>query len=163
MQSSAKSVEDYLAAMPEERRAALDAVRQTIRKNLDSDYEEGMQYGMISYYVPHRVYPPGYHCDPKQPLMFAALASQKNYCSLYLMSIYGSEEAANWFREEWAKSGKKLDMGKSCIRFQSAGDLPLPLIGKAIKRVPAKKYIAACEATLNARAEAKAKSKKARA
>ena len=100
-----------------------------------------MQYGMIGYYVPHSVYPPGYHCDPKQPLPFAGLASQKNYMSIYLMCIYGDGEHAAWFREAWAKTGKKLDMGKSCIRFKKLDDVPLKVIGQAIKRVPVKKYI----------------------
>lgn len=153
MQSRAKTVEDYLRSLPEERRAALNAVRDVILKNLDPAYEEGMQYGMIGYYVPHSVYPKGYHVDPRQPLTFAALASQKNYMSLYMMSVYGGDGAtagkhAQWFREEWAKTGKKLDMGKSCIRFKKAEDLPLELIGEAVKRVPAAKYIEVCEAAL---------------
>lgn len=88
MQSKATSVEAYLESLPADRREALNSVRSAILKNLDSDYEEGMQYGMIGYFVPHRIYPHGYHCDPKQPLPFAALASQKNYMSLYLMSVY---------------------------------------------------------------------------
>ena len=168
MQSKAATVEEYLAGLPEDRRAALAAVRQVIRENLDADYEEGMQYGMIGYYVPHRVYPAGYHCDPKQPLPFAALGSQKNYMSLYLMSVYysgGGEDAAshhaNWLREEWAKTGKKMDMGKACIRFKKVNDLPLDLIGKAVKRVPAKKYIQFCEAARTGRAVEK--TRKARA
>ena len=76
-----------------------------------------MQYGMIAYSVPHSVFPAGYHCDPSQPLMFAALASQKNHMVVYLMCVYGDEECERWFRESWAKSGKKLDMGKACVRF----------------------------------------------
>ena len=165
MQSKAASVKDYLAGLPEDRRAAISAVRKVILENLDSDYEEGMSYGMIGYYVPHRVYPAGYHVDPKQPMPFAALASQKNYMSLYLMSLYcgcvEKDEAskhANWFRDEWAKTGKKLDMGKSCIRFRKLDDQPLELIGKAVKRVPAKTYIAYCEAARERRlAEGKGK------
>ncbi|HYE03661.1 MAG TPA: DUF1801 domain-containing protein, partial [Phycisphaerales bacterium] len=117
MQSRATTVEAYLASLPPERRAALQAVRRVILDNLDRDFEEGMQYGMIGYYVPHRVFPPGYHCDPKQPLPFAGLASQKNYMSVYLMGLYGAPEEESWFRRAWAASGKKLDMGKSCIRF----------------------------------------------
>ena len=111
-------------------------------KNLDKDYEEGMQYGMIGYYVPHRVYPPGYHCDPRQPLPFAGLASQKNHMALYLMCVYGDTDHTKWFQEAWAKTGKKLDMGKACVRFKKVEDLALEVIGEAIKRVPAKKYIA---------------------
>jgi Domain of unknown function (DU1801) len=141
MQSSAKTVKDYLASLPADRRAAIEAVRQTILDNLDPTYEEGMQYGMIGYYVPHAVYPPGYHCDPKQPLPFVCLASQKNYMSLYMGCVYGDHELARWFREAWAKTGKKLDMGVSCIRFKKLDDLPLPVIGEAIKRMPVKKLI----------------------
>jgi hypothetical protein len=148
--SKAQTVAEYLAELPAERRAAITAVRAVILKNLDKDYEEGMQYGMIGYYVPHRVFPAGYHCDPKQPLPFAGLASQKNHMAVYLMCVYGDGKHAEWFRKEWAKTGKKLDMGKSCIRFKKLDDLPLELIGKAIARVPAKKYIAMCEAAVKA-------------
>jgi hypothetical protein len=101
-----------------------------------------MQYGMMGYYVPHRLYAPGYHCDPKQPLPFVCVASQKNYMSIYMMCIYARGDDGQWFRDAWAKSGKKkLDMGKSCIRFKSVDDIPLDLIGKAIKDMPVKKHI----------------------
>src|SRR5258708_21802298 len=146
MQSKATTVDQYLAELPDDRREALAAVRRVILKNLDKDYEEGMQYGMIGYYVPHHVYPAGYHCDPRQPLAFATLGSQKNYMSLYLMCVYGSAEHSKWFREAWAKTGKKLDMGKSCVRFKKLEDLALDVIGEAIRRVPAKKYIEHFEA-----------------
>jgi hypothetical protein len=155
MQSKATTVEAYLLSLPEDRRAAISAVRQVILKNLDASYEEGMQYGSIGYYVPHRVYPKGYRCDPKQALPFAHLASQKNYMSLYLMSVYGGcgddspgDQHARWFREAWARTGKKLDMGKACVRFKKLDDLPLDVIGEAIRRMPAAKYIAFCEASL---------------
>lgn len=147
MQSTATTVEQYLASLPEDRRLVLSAVREVICKNLDKDYEEGMQYGMIGYYVPHRVFPAGYHCDPKQPLCFAGLASQKNYMSLYLMCEYGDENSAKSFREAWAKTGKKLDMGMSCIRFKKLEDLALDVIAKAIRRVTAKKYVSQYVAT----------------
>jgi hypothetical protein len=158
MQSKAKTVAAYLAVLPPDRRAAIEAVRKVILKNLDPDFEEGMQYGMISYYVPHRIYAAGYHCDPSQPLPFACLASQKNYMSLHLMSIYGDSEQAKRFREDWAQTGKKLDMGKSCIRFKKLEDLPLDVIGKAVARVKAKNYIAACQSQLQSRQRAKASS-----
>jgi hypothetical protein len=155
MQSDAPTVEAYLQSLPEDRRAAISAVRDVIRENLDASYEEGMQYGMIGYYVPHRVYPKGYHCDPRQPLPFAALASQKNYMSLYLMSVYcgcvddsPTSQHARWFREAWERTGKKLDMGKACIRFKKLVDVPLEVIGEAIRRVPAAKYVEYCEAAL---------------
>ena len=148
MQSKAISVSDYLASLPPDRRTAIEAVRNVILANLDKDYEEGTQYGMIGYYVPHRVYPAGYHADPKQGLPFAALASQKNYMSLYLTGLYcGCVDGVSdtglmrWFREAWAKSGKKLDMGKACIRFKKIDDVALDVLGEAIRRLPAKKYI----------------------
>ena len=160
MQSKATTVAEYLKGLPEDRRKAVEAVRKVIRANLDKDYEEGVQYGVIGYYVPHKVYPAGYHTDPRQPLPFAALASQKNYLSLYMMAVYcgcgegpGAEITphARWFREAWAKTGKKLDMGKACIRFKKVEDLALDVIGEAIRRVPAKVYI---ERYQQARAEA---------
>src|SRR5271157_310192 len=150
MQSKATTVKQYLSELPEDRRAALEAVRRVILKNLDKDYEEGIQYGVIGYYVPHRVHPAGYHCDPKQPLPFAALASQKNYMSLYMMCVYGESDHSKWFQDAWAKTGKKLDMGKACIRFKRLEDLALGVIAEAIHRVPAKKYIEHCEAALKA-------------
>jgi hypothetical protein len=141
MQSKAKTVKAYLAELPSDRREAISAVRAVILKNLPKGYEEGMQYGMIGYFVPHSVYPPGYHCDPQQPLPFASLASQKNHMAIYMMTLYSDGENENWFREAWEKTGKKLDMGKCCIRFKRLEDVPLPLIGQAIKLVSVKKYI----------------------
>lgn len=141
MQSKATTVAKYLAQLPADRRAALSAVRKAILANLDKDYEEGMGYGMISYHVPHRVFPPGYHCNPGQPLPFAALASQKNYMSIYLMSAYGEGAEEGWLRAQFAAAGKKLDMGKCCIRFKKLEDLPLAVIGEAIRRVPAKAFV----------------------
>ena len=169
MQSKATTVADYLKSLPDDRRDAVNAVRKVVRANLDKQYEEGIQYGMIGYYIPHKIFPAGYHCDPKQPLPFAALASQKNYLSLYLMGVYcgcaegpGSAETpdARWFREAWAKSGKKLDMSKACVRFKKVEDLALDVIGEAIKRMPAKVYIERYLATL---AKTNAGKKKAKA
>jgi hypothetical protein len=149
MQSAASTVSQYLASLPEDRRAAIETVRKVILKNLDEGFEEGMQYGMIGYYVPHKLFPEGYHCDPKQPLPFAALASQKNYMSLYLMGVYcgcgdtTTDETpdARWFREAWAKTGKKLDRGKACVRFKKIEDVALDVVGAAIKRISAKAFI----------------------
>lgn len=150
MQSKAATVEDYLKELPEERRAAIARVRQTIRRHLPKGIQEGMQYGMIGYFVPHKVYPAGYHCDPKQPLPFAALASQKNHMSIYLCSLYQKPEEEQWVREQFASRGKKLDMGKSCIRFRKIEDLPLEVIGEAISRHSAAEFIAQYEAQLAA-------------
>jgi len=163
MQSKAATVRQYLAELPEDRRAAIQAVRDVILKNLDKDYEEGMQYGAISYYVPHSVFPAGYHCDPSKPLPFAGLGSQKNYMSLGIMCIYGGSGEEKWFRAAWAKTGKKLDMGKCCIRFKKLDDLPLDVIGEAIRRMPVDRYIGYYESTfrtLSKRARTKAKPRK---
>lgn len=148
MQSKATTVAQYLAELPEGRRQTIETVRRVILNSLDSGFEEGMQYGMIGYYVPHRLYPAGYHCDPKQPLPFAALASQKNYMSLYIMSLYGDPKQEMQFREQWAISGKKLDMGKCCVRFRKLEDVALNAIAHAIGRVTAVGYVKACEAAL---------------
>jgi hypothetical protein len=160
MQSRATTVADYLAELPADRRAAISAVRKVLLDNLDPVYEEGMQYGMIGYYVPHRVFPAGYHCDPKQPLPFAALASQKNYMSLYLMCEY-DPELNRWFQAAWAKTGKKLDMGKSCIRFKKLDDLALDVIAEAVRRQPAQKWMAYYEAVRREQDAKKASGKKA--
>ncbi|MGH9418633.1 MAG: DUF1801 domain-containing protein [Thermoanaerobaculia bacterium] len=145
MQSKAATVREYLKELPDDRRKAIEAVRKVILANLDKEYEEGMSYGMIGYFVPHSVYPPGYHTNPKQGLPFAALASQKNYMSVYVMGLYAGSALARWFQEAWAKTGKKLDAGKACIRFKKVDDLALDVLGEAIKRMPAKTYIAAYE------------------
>ena len=164
MQSKAKTVREYLASLPPDRRKALEAVRKVIRANMDADVEEGMQYGMIGYFVPHRRYPDGYHCDPKQPLPFAGLGSQKNHMSLYMMCTYGNEENESWFRDAWTATGKKLDMGKACVRFKKLEDVPLEVVGKAFKRMTVKKYIAHYEdailSTTARRTRAKATKKK---
>ena len=154
MQSKARTVDQYLAELPDDRRSAISAVRRVILDNLDKDYEECMQYGMIGYVVPHRVYPAGYHCDPKQPVPFAGLASQKNYMAIYLMCVYGGGEHEEWFREAWARTGKRLDMGKACIRFRKLEDLALDVIGASVRRVPARKYLEKYQAGRQRRGQA---------
>lgn len=151
MQSQARTVKQYLAELPEERRTAIAAVRKVIRANLNDGIEEGMQYGMIGYFIPHRIYPAGYHCDPKQPLPYMCLASQKNYMSLYMMTVYGDAPLAEWFQSAWASTGKKLDMGKSCIRFRKLEDLPLEVIGEAVRRMTVEDFIAFYERSTEGR------------
>jgi len=148
MQSDAKTVTQYLDGLPAGRRDALQAIRAVILNNLGTGYEEGMQYGMIGYFVPHSVYPAGYHCNPDQALPFAGLASQKNYMSIYLMCLYGDPEREEWFRTAWEKTGKKLNMGKSCLRFKKIENVPLDVIGEAIRRAPVKKFIKHYESIL---------------
>ena len=154
------TVDEYLAGLPEDRRTAIEAIRKVINKNLDKKFEEGIQYGMVGYYLPHSHYPAGYHCSPDQPLPFASVASQKNHIGLYLFCIYCSEESKDQFREEWLATGKKLDMGKSCVRIKKLEDLPLEVLGRAIKRATAKRFVAAYEAAIPSRASKKAANKK---
>jgi hypothetical protein len=160
MQSKAATVDEYLAELPEDRREAIEAIRKVILKNLPKGYEEGVLYGMIGCYVPHSIYPDGYHCTPTDSLPFANLASQKNHMSFYGMGIYVDEAQARWFVDEWKKTGKKLDMGKSCVRFKKLDDVPLEVVGKAIKRMPVKKYIELYEKQLKANSGGKKVSKK---
>src|SRR5262245_58172137 len=144
MQSKAKTVAEYIASLPEERQGAIKTVRSVIKKHLPEGYKEGMDYGYIGWSVPLSAYPDTYN---GQPLCYAALASQKNHLALYLMCVYGNKEVETWFREEFRKAGKKLDMGKSCVRFRKLEDLPLKVIGQTIKRVPPKAYITRYEAS----------------
>jgi hypothetical protein len=150
MQSKATSVADYLASLPPDRREAIEAVRKVFLKNLDKEIEEGMQYGMIGYYVPHRVYPAGYHCDPKQPLPFAGIASQKNHMSLYIGCLYANSDVAEKFKQDWARTGKKLDMGKACVRFRKLDDLALDVIAEHIRRATVNQYVEFYEKGLKA-------------
>ncbi|MHB8638028.1 MAG: DUF1801 domain-containing protein [Fimbriimonadaceae bacterium] len=142
MKSDAATVDEYLASLADDRREAISQVRSVILKNLPAGYEERMCYGMISYVIPHSIYPAGYHCDPKQPVTLASLASQKNYMALYLMCVYGNQKKEEWFREEYAKTGKRLDMGKSCVRFKKIEDLALDVIGGVFAQTPVEQYLA---------------------
>ena len=150
MAAKQTTIEEYLLTLPEDRRDAISQVRAAVNKGLPEGCQEGVQYGMIGWFVPHSVYPDGYHCDPKEPLPFASLASQKNYMSLYLMCIYSDDEHRAWFEKEWAKTGRKLDMGKSCVRFKRIGDIPLDLVTEAIARVPVDAFIARYESQIPA-------------
>ena len=141
--SSAQTVEEYLAELAPDRREAISAVRKVILDNLPTGYEEMMQFGMIGYVIPLERYPVTYN---KQALQYAALASQKHYMSVYLMNVYGDPDSEQWFAEQYRASGKRLDMGKSCVRFKKLDDLPLDLIGRAIARTPVDAYIEVYEA-----------------
>ena len=141
MQSKATTVAQYLKELPEDRRVAIAAIRSMILKNLDKDFEEGIQYGMIGYSVPHRIFPDGYHCDPIQPLPFVSVASQKNHMAVYLMCIY-MDKSEEEFRKAWLKTGTKLDMGKSCIRFKKLEDVALDVIADVIRNITAKGFVA---------------------
>ena len=162
MTSSAKTVPEYLANLPPDRRTAISGVREVILSNLPKGYEEMMQYGMIGYVVPHSIYPAGYHCDPTKPLTYAMLGSQKNHMAIYLCHVYGHKETEVWFRKAFTATGKKLDMGKSCVRFKNLEQLPLDVIGQVIARTPVDKYIACVEQLLNSRPGKSMKSGKAK-
>jgi hypothetical protein len=155
MPSRVTTVADYLAELPADRRAVLEAVRKVVLANIDSHLEEGIQYGMIGYYVPHRIYPAGYHCDPRQPLPYLGLAAQKNHFSLYLTCGYGDGDLEKWLRDAFQRAGKKLDMGKACLRFKQLDDLPLEVLAEALRRVPAAAYIKRYESMLRTKAPTK--------
>src|SRR5262245_9283820 len=142
MQSDATTVEQYLAEMPIERRETIEGVRRVILSKLPDGFVEGMQFGMIGYYVPLERYPDTYN---GQPLGIASLANQKRHLSLYLMGIYANDYDARWFQEAWQATGKRLDMGKGCVRFKTLDDVPLDVIGAAIARTSVEEFIAAYE------------------
>ncbi|MBV7269005.1 DUF1801 domain-containing protein [Winogradskyella luteola] len=142
MQYEATSPADYISQVPEERQDTLKKLRKVISDNLPKGFEEGMIYKMIGYYVPHSVYPDGYHCDPNTPLPFMSFASQKNSVNLYHSGIYAKKELHDWFINEYPKHCKrKLDMGKSCIRFKKMDDIPLELIGELTRKMTCDEWI----------------------
>jgi uncharacterized protein YdhG (YjbR/CyaY superfamily) len=142
MTIEAKSPEEYISKVPEDRKEAMSKLRQTILKNLSKGFSECMSYNMISYCVPHSVYPAGYHCDPKQPLPFMAIASQKNFIAVYHMGMYAKKELLDWFTKEYPKhTSKKLDMGKSCLRFKKVDNIPYKLIGELTKKMSSAEWI----------------------
>ena len=142
MQSQAKTPELYLAELSEDRKNAVGKLRTTILDNLPKGFEEVMSYGMIGYVVPHAIYPKGYHCDPKIPLPFISLASQKNFVALYHMGIYGNQNLLNWFVSEYPKHCKsKIDIGKSCVRFKKMDDIPFDLIAELASKVSVQDWI----------------------
>jgi len=146
MQSGAKNVADYMTALPQDRREAVQKLREVILANMSEGFSEGIGYGMLCYTVPHSRYPSGYHCDPKLPLPFISLASQKNSISLYHMGIYASPELMQWFTEAYPEHSKtKLDMGKSCIRFKNVSNIPYKLIGELVSRMTMEEWIAIYE------------------
>lgn len=143
MQSDAASVEDYLAGLPEDRREAISAVRDTVNAHLPAGYVETMAFGMISWVIPLEDYPDTYN---GQPLGIVSLASQKNHMALYLMGLYASEPELAWFRQQYAERGLRLDMGKSCVRFKRLDQVPLDVIGEVVERIPPSAYVERYEA-----------------
>jgi hypothetical protein len=159
MQSKAKTVPDYIKELPPERRKIITGIRKLIKQNLPTGFKEGMQYGMIGYFVPHRLYPAGYHCDPKEPLPYICLASQKNHYSLYLYAQYSSSDENKWFQQAWKATGKKMNMGKSCVRFKNTEDLPLNVIAEAVERLSVEQYISIYESVIKPKSASRRKPK----
>ncbi len=142
MKYEASSPDDYISQLPEERQEVLSKLREVINKNLPKGFEETMSYGMIGYVVPHATYPGGYHCDPKLPLPFMNIASQKNFVAVYHSGVYAQKELLDWFVAEYPNySKRKLDMGKSCIRFKKMDDIPYDLIGKLATKLTVDQWI----------------------
>jgi hypothetical protein len=142
MKSSALTVEEYLEDLPMDRKKAVTRLRNTVVKNLPKGFKETMAYGMPGYVIPHEIYPPGYHCDPKLPLGFINIASQKNFIALYHMGVYADPKLLKWLVNEYPKhTTAKLDMGKSCIRFKKPEHIPYDLTGELVKKVSVKDWI----------------------
>ncbi len=146
MNSTAKTPEAYLEGLPADRKEVIGKLRNVILENLPEGYEETMNYGMIGYVVPHSLYPGGYHCTPELPLPFLNLASQKNHIGFYHMGIYAEPKLMDWFTSEFPKhSSRKLDMGKSCIRFKNLQDIPYELLGELVRKMSVDEWIALYE------------------
>lgn len=153
MQSKATTPEQYLAELPEDRKAIITKLRQTILDNLPEGFEEQMGYGMLGYVVPHSKYPPGYHCDPKLPLPFINLASQKAHIGFYHSGIYADKDLLDWFVSEYDKTDikVKLNMGKSCVRFKKEAHIPFDLLGELVSKVSVEDWIATYEANVKSK------------
>lgn len=144
MQSDAATVDEYLSQLPDDRREAIETVRIAILKNLPEGYEEIIDFGMITYVIPLERYPETYN---GHPLGVVALASQKRHMAVYLYNVYSDPEVAEWFTTEYRATGKRLDMGKSCVRFRKIEDLPVELVGEAVSKTTVEKYIERYEAS----------------
>ena len=146
MQSNALTPDQYINELPDDRKQTMQQLREVILKNIPKGFEERMGYGMLGYSVPHSIYPAGYHCNPKDPLPFFGLASQKNTINVYHMGMYARQDLYDWFVAEYPKHSKaKLDMGKSCIRFKKPEHIPLELIGELLQKMSVQDWIALYE------------------
>jgi hypothetical protein len=142
MQYQVNTVNEYIDQIPEDRKEAMQRLRQVILENLPEGFIEEINYGMIGYVVPHSIYPSGYHCNPKLPLPFIAIASQKNFIALYHMGVYANPTLYEWLVEEYPKHSKaKLDMGKSCMRFKKPDQIPFELIGQLVSKMTVEDWI----------------------
>ena len=142
METTANTPEEYINNLPDDIKQVMNTLRKTILNNLPEGFSETINYGMIGYVVPHSMYPKGYHCDPKLPLPFMSIASQKNFIAIYHMGLYVNQKLMNWFLQEYPKHcNTKLDMGKSCIRFKKMNQIPIDLIGELSKKITVKEWI----------------------
>ncbi len=156
MPSTSITPEQYIAELPAERQEAMKKMRAVIKKNLPKGFEEKITYGMIGYLVPHKLYPPGYHCDPKRPLGLMWITAQKNYISLHHLGIYGNKKLLDWFAAEYAKVvAAKLDMGKGCIRFKNPETIPYKLIGELAAKISPADWVTMYEKNLQAHRNSK--------
>lgn len=152
MTINANTPDEYVRKVPDDRREAIAALRKTVNHSLPKGFQETINYGMIGWVVPHSTYPDGYHCDPKLPLPFMSLASQKNFIALYHSGLYADKDLYDWFVTEYPKHAKrKLDMGKSCIRFKKMDDIPLDLIGSLCGKISVNDWIALYETNVKKR------------
>jgi hypothetical protein len=146
MKSTATTPEQYLAELPEDRRETVAKLRKVVLDNIPAGFEEVMGYGMLGYVVPHSIFPAGYHCNPRLPLPFVNIASQKNSVNFYHMGLYGNPKLLEWFKTEYPKHSKqKPDMGKSCLRFKKPESIPYDLIAELMKKITVAEWIAWCQ------------------
>jgi len=156
MQSTAVTPQEYFDSLPEDRKEGMKQLRKVILDNLPKGFSEEMSYGMIGYVVPHDLYPSGYHCNPKLPLPFMNLASQKNFIAFYHMGLYADEKLMHWLLEEYPKhTSVKLDMGKSCLRFKKPAQIPYELIGELVKKISVQDWIGIYERNFKNKAATK--------
>ncbi|NKC13859.1 MAG: DUF1801 domain-containing protein [Gammaproteobacteria bacterium] len=139
------TIAQYLNALTPERRHALNTIREVIAAHIDPAFEEGMQYGLPSFYLPHSIYPDGYHVDPSQPVPFASIGWQKHHIGLYLFCVYADDTAKQWFINAWRATGKRLDMGKACVRVKDLDGVPLAVIADVFKRISAEAFMRSYE------------------
>jgi hypothetical protein len=148
MKSEAQTVDDYISQLPDDRKEAVNKLRDVVKKNIPDGFQEEMSYGMIGFVVPKTLYPAGYHCTPELPLPFMNIASQKNFIALYHMAVYADKTLNDWFTAEYPKHSKaRLDMGKSCIRFKKPADIPFELIGELASKMTPEQWIAMYKST----------------
>lgn len=149
MRIEAEDLEDYISKLPEERQGPMNKLQAAIEANLPDGFEKGMSYGMPGCVVPHSLYPNGYHVKPEEPLPFISIASQKNFIAFYHMGVYADEKLYKWFISEYPKhSDRKIDMGKSCVRFKKIDEIPFELLGELVSKMTADEWIARYEANI---------------